>query len=192
MKKSRLYLSGTVAGMGVLIVLFVVSSRFITVDRPEYVPERPDPAAMASLANFTSITAKGDFILELVRQDNFAVDYDPQTTYGALKVEVIDNELLLEGYGNRGTDVNSVVRIGMPVLEALEGVNLKTASITGFSADQLALTVTSVELVQLENNTLGTLSVLAAGVRHIDLLANDIGVRQLEIRSASTLVTEQE
>lgn len=189
MKASRKYLGGTLAGIGLFIVLIVLYSRFMPPPEESEEARLPAMEELAALRDFTRITARGDFVLAVAYSDAFSVDYSTVTGEGFLRVEQRGDTLVIEGFGHRA-DQNDLLRIGMPVLTHLELESLQAVSVSGFSADLLEIDASIHDRLRFEGNQLGTLSLTATSVRELELAGNTIGAREFVLQTNDTRISE--
>jgi hypothetical protein len=183
-KTSRKYLGGTLAGIGLFIVLIVLYSRFTPLPETAEQAQLPTMEELAALRDFTRIVARGDFVLAVTHSDGFSVDYTTATGEGFLRIEQRGDTLVIEGFGHRAD------QIGMPVLTHLELESLQEVSVSGFNAELLEIDASIHERLRFESNQFGTLSLEASGVRELELVGNSIGAREFVLHSNDTRISE--
>jgi hypothetical protein len=188
-KTSRKYLGGTLAGIGLFIVLIVLYSRFTPLPETAEQAQLPTMEELAALRDFTRIVARGDFVLAVTHSNGFSVDYTTATGEGFLRIDQRGDTLVIEGFGHRA-DQSDVLRIGMPVLTHLELESLQEVSVSGFNAELLEIDASSHERLRFEDNQFGTLSLEASGVRALELVGNSIGAREFVLHTNDTRISE--
>lgn len=157
MKTSRRLLLGTFVILLATPVAMVAYGRFSGTGYQELPPpERSAQADLATLRDFNSISITGDFSLEIVRADIFAVEYNPiAENRGDFTALVRDGVLEVEGFGNRTEFTMATVRISLPDLAALDIGYMPVVSVRNFEGANLDADVNFVESITFENNRYG-------------------------------------
>jgi hypothetical protein len=190
-KTSRKYLGGTLAGIGLFIVLIVLYSRFVPLPQAPAEARAPAPEELAALRDFSRIVARGDFVLAVEQADEFSVVYTEGDGYGFLRVEQFGDTLTIEGFGHAGNQ-SGVLSISMPLVTALELESLQEVSVSGFNVELLEIDASNHERLRFEDNQFGTLSLEASGVRELELVGNSIGAREFVLHTNDTRINETE
>ncbi len=157
MKTSRRLLFGTFAVLLAAPVVLVAYSRVSGTGYRELPPpERTAAAEIAALRDFNAIEISGDFDLEIVRADTYAVEYRPLAEdRGNFAATVRDGTLEIEGFGNRSNVAQGSVRISLPDLAALDIGYLPVVSVSGFDGDSLDADVDFAESITFASNRYG-------------------------------------
>jgi hypothetical protein len=188
MKTSRRFLLGTLLAALALPVLIVVYHR-VTTAGGEFVPPQRTPATdLDALRDFSSVTAEGDFALEVHASDSWAVDYEPLgAQHGNFAASVENGTLHLRGHGNRTETQAARVRVGLPRLVRVEARDTFTLAVRDFEGEQLDVRLTGVSSALLANNRLGNLTVAGGGVETLRLEGNRLGASSLKIFGVHTI-----
>jgi hypothetical protein len=190
MKTSRRLLFGTFLVTLLAPVVLVAFSRVnggSMAERPA--PERPTPAELTSLRDFSNIEVRGDFNLELTSAPDYSVEYVPlaAANQGFLRASVTDGTLLIEGYANRTEFGASTVRIGLPDLDRLDAESLASLVVRNFDTDAMELRVGSSQDIVIENNRIDALQLELQQTQNVDLRGNTIGTTS--VRHFGTTIT---
>src|SRR5262245_42332379 len=98
-KRSERLIRNTILVLAGVAVLHVGVSRLYAGDDQTASVERTSAAELARLRDFTSIEAEGDFSLEVVRGEDYTVDFTPTSVSdGRFYAAVRDGTLLLGGF----------------------------------------------------------------------------------------------
>lgn len=189
MKKVNKYLLGTGFIVVVGIVLLELSDSLYPGSAVlKEVPQRISTNELAQFANYTRISVRGDFDLEVVQGLDYTIDYAPLNEFqGGLVATVEDNTLMITGFGNhQGTDA-AMLKIGVPVLDTLEVFYVREVKISSFIAVLMNLRFTEITRVFLQNNVLGNLDFIAQDVGGITLQKNNFIVQNFDIRGQTNL-----
>jgi hypothetical protein len=177
MKTSRRLLFGTFAVLLAAPVVLVAYSRVSgTGFRELPPPERTAPAEIAALRDFTAIEITGDFELEIVRADFFAVEYTPVAEdRGNFNAAVRNGRLEIEGFGNRTNVAQGSVRISMPDLDALNVGYVPIMAVRNFQGDTFEASINYTDELTLENNQFDSfeLELTQAGI--VEMRGNSFG-----------------
>jgi len=194
MKKVNKYLLGTGFVVVVGIVMLELSDSLYPGSAVlQEVPQRMSANELAQFANYTRISVRGDFDLEVVQGLDYSIDYAPLNEFqGGLVATVEDNTLMITGFGNhQGADA-AMLKISVPVLDTLEVFDVREVKISSFMAVLMNLRFTEITRVLLQNNVLGNLDFIAQDVGEITLQENNFIIQKFDIRGQTNLnITSQ-
>lgn len=177
MKTSRRLLFGTFAVLLAAPVVLVAYSRVSGTGYRELPPpERTAAADIAALRDFNAIEISGDFDLEIVRADTYAVEYRPLAEdRGNFNAMVRNGTLEIEGFGNRSNVAQGSVRISLPDLDALTVGYVPVMAVRNFQGDTLEASINYTDELTLENNQFDSidLELVRAGV--VEMRGNTFG-----------------
>jgi hypothetical protein len=178
MKQSKRYLAGI--GIFVIAAVMTLAMRFYMIESTAYVPARTTTAELEQLANFTRIRAEGDFSLELIQVQDYSIEYMPlNANQGELAARVEDDTLIVEGFGNR-TDTNAaVLRIGVPVLDTLEVLNVPEITVSSFMSPVMNIQLNTFATFTLRDSVIGNLDLVSLGSGTINLQGNTLTTQNL-------------
>jgi Putative auto-transporter adhesin, head GIN domain len=189
MKKVNKYLlvAGLIVVVGI-VMLELSDSLYPGSAVLQEVPQRMSANELAQFANYTRISVRGDFDLEVVQGLDYSIDYAPLNEFqGGLVATVEDNTLMITGFGNhQGADA-AILKISVPVLDTLEVFDVREVKISSFMAVLMNLRFTEITKVFLQNNVLGNLDFIAQDVGEITLQENNFIVQNFDIRGQTNL-----
>jgi hypothetical protein len=187
MKKSRKYFVATAVGIFAAITLAVLLGRiYMTESVPE--PARTTPAELAQLANYTRISIQGDFALEIIQVDDYSIEYVPlNDTRGELEARVDNDTLVVTGFGNRTDTEAAVLRIGLPVLDTLEVINLPQITVSNFTAPLMNIRLLDFQTFTLQNSVLGNLNLESLGEGVINLRSNTLTTQAIRVEDRNAV-----
>jgi hypothetical protein len=185
MRKSQIIVSSALGAIALLIVLTIVTARFIVSELAsgEYAdgtpradrPTGPVASVTRNLSGFDRIDARGMWEVDLKQGNVWDVVLSyPENAADRVDARVENGRLILEEKGRGwswfgGNDESLEATITMP---ALEGIDLSGASelrLAGFSGDTLEITASGVTEINGSRGSYRNLALVVSGAGEVDL-----------------------
>jgi hypothetical protein len=152
MKRSERLMRNTIVVLGAVSVLYVAGNRLYAIDNPAPARQGTSADDLGALRDFSAISARGDFSVEIVQGAEYSVSLTPaDASAGSLYAAVDDNTLVLRGLRSQASNH---VRVTLPTLTRLYVDRVPAVSISGFSGDSLVLQLESNPHVTLRSNAI--------------------------------------
>lgn len=163
MNKTNKRIAYLIGSIYAVIFTLIISGRVISGVVPELMvkPDRPTVEALSRYAGFNAIRASGDFDLEIVRAEEYAISYEAWSDLsGDIRISLEEeNTLFIEGRGNTVGDQRTVVKIRMPSLQQVHARYLPVISISGFVEPELTMGLEYIYRLNLSNSRIQNLDI---------------------------------